>query len=494
MEYKVNTNVGGAIVKQLLPRNVEELTACNGLMRLMGEDGAERPADRYARFKNDISQWYAEMDAYGLTKEEQKTLEKYMLEDHGAPSSQEILMTILMDENTCGFSLAEANAARKLVAKKQMDKIADFKKQVIERAKTPAIGKYIWHSVISSQLGYSFSRIHGYSYSLIGCQAAYMATYFPSICWNTAYLRVISGLDENNSEDTIVPINAQELSETIHGTTYEDLPDRSGKIKRTASTNYGKVAKGVGEIISHGVNVSLIDINKSGQMFEPDLKNNSILYGMKALSGVNADTIKQIEANRPYKSFEDFIERCPQNKTTMISLIKSGAFDCFGDRKEIMTKYIWSICEPKKRITMQNFAGLMDRNLIPDTFAFEKQLFNFNKALRKLNKLPGNVFKIEDNGMPFYSFFEKYFDIDLLQPQNGYLVIPEKIWKKLYDEKMAVCKKWITDNSTDLLDKLNNSLYREMWNKYAEGSISDWEMDSLGFYQKPLQLLQSSLQ
>ena len=57
------------------------------------------------------------MDAAGLTKEEQKTLEKYMLDDYGAPSSQEVLMTILMDENICGFSLKESNEARKLVAK-----------------------------------------------------------------------------------------------------------------------------------------------------------------------------------------------------------------------------------------------------------------------------------------------------------------------------------------------------------------------------------------
>ena len=83
-------------------------------MRLTGEKGAERPADRYARLKNDISQWYQEMDNYGLTKDEQTVLEKYMLTDYGAPSSQEVLMTILMDPDTCGFTLAESNAARKI--------------------------------------------------------------------------------------------------------------------------------------------------------------------------------------------------------------------------------------------------------------------------------------------------------------------------------------------------------------------------------------------
>ena len=115
--FQLTSAVGSNIVKQIQPRNIQELVACNALMRLMGEEGKERPADRYCRLKNDISQWYAEMDAAGLTKEEQKTLEKYMLDDYGAPSSQEVLMTILMDENICGFSLKESNEARKLVAK-----------------------------------------------------------------------------------------------------------------------------------------------------------------------------------------------------------------------------------------------------------------------------------------------------------------------------------------------------------------------------------------
>ena len=59
------------------PRNVEELTACNALTRLAGEPGKERPADKYYRFKNNLSLWYEEMNEYGLTQHEQKVLKKY---------------------------------------------------------------------------------------------------------------------------------------------------------------------------------------------------------------------------------------------------------------------------------------------------------------------------------------------------------------------------------------------------------------------------------
>jgi DNA polymerase-3 subunit alpha len=58
------------------------------------------------------------MDSFGLTKEEEKTLEPYFLSSYGVPPSQEQLMQMLMDEDICGFTLADANAARKTVGKK----------------------------------------------------------------------------------------------------------------------------------------------------------------------------------------------------------------------------------------------------------------------------------------------------------------------------------------------------------------------------------------
>lgn len=123
-------------------------------MRLMtSEKGAETPLDKYVRFKNNIQLWYQEMDKAGLTKEEQKVLEPYFLSAYGVPPSQEKLMQMLMDENICGFTLKEANAARKIVGKKQMNKIPELHEQVLARAKSSALGKYVWECGIGPQMG-----------------------------------------------------------------------------------------------------------------------------------------------------------------------------------------------------------------------------------------------------------------------------------------------------------------------------------------------------
>ena len=307
--FQFDSEVGSQAAKKIKPTTILELTDANGLMRLMtAEKGAETPMEKYIRFKNNINLWYKEMDSCGLTSEEKGYLEPYFKSSYGVPPSQEQLMLMLMDKNICGFTLAEANAARKIVGKKQMSKIPELHQKILDKASSPKLGKYIWEKGVGPQMGYSFSVIHALAYSFIGFQTAYIATRWNPIYWDTACLVVNSGSLEDEDDNE-----------------YDE--DGQSVKKKEQSTDYGKIAKAIGEIINDGIQISLIDINKSDYGFKPDVKNNQILFGMKALNGVGSPIIEQIKANRPYVSFKDFLNRCPLNKTAMISLIKAGAFD-----------------------------------------------------------------------------------------------------------------------------------------------------------------------
>lgn len=158
-EFQFEGQVGSNTLKTLKPRTPIEMANCNSIMRLMGDKGQETPSERYERLKEDMSLWYQEMDDFGLTKEEQKTLEKYYLPAYGTPSQQEDLMLVLMDENICNFNLAEANAARKTIAKKKMDQIPELREKIIKSAKSENLGKYIWKTLALPQCGYAFSVI-----------------------------------------------------------------------------------------------------------------------------------------------------------------------------------------------------------------------------------------------------------------------------------------------------------------------------------------------
>ena len=469
--FQFDSEVGSQAAKKIKPKSMLEMADANGLMRLMtAEKGQESPMDKYIRYKNNINLWYQEMDNYGLTKEEQEYLKPYFESSYGVPPSQEQLMRMLMDEHLCHFSLKDANAARKVVGKKQMNKIPALRQQVLDQAASPCLGNYIWTCGVGPQMGYSFSIIHALAYSFIGFQTMYIATRWNPIYWNTACLIVNSGSLEEESD-------------------FEEDED-TGEVakKKEKTTDYGKIAKALGDIISKGIKVSLVDINKSSYSFEPDADNNVILFGMKALSNVGGPIIDQIIANRPYIGIADFMARCPLNKSAMFSLIKAGAFDKVEEkwakelgvepRQLVMTYYISKVCEAKKRITLQNFNGLIQHDLIPEELDLQKRVFNFTKYL-KANKKVGKYFVFDNICEEFYS---KYFDMDLLEVINGLTCIEQTKWEKIYKSTMDKARDWIKENQNEILEKFNTILFKEMWDKYAGKSISAYEMESLCFY------------
>lgn len=494
--FQFDSDVGSQAAKKIKPTNIMEMSDANGLMRLMtAEKGAETPMEKYIRYKNNLSLWYQEMDRAGLTKEEQTAVEPYFKQSYGVPPSQEQLMRMLMDDKICGFSLKEANAARKIVGKKQMAKIPELHQQVLDRAASPALGKYVWECGVGPQMGYSFSIIHALAYSFIGVQTIYLAVNWNPIYWNTACLIVNSGsLEEQeieNKENQQIEEYLTRFGDDLSEEDYQDLIDiqdkNNKKIEKT--TDYSKLAKAIGDITSKGIKVSLIDINKSSFSFEPDEENNEILFGLKGVNKIGGPVIDQIISGRPYTGIIDFMNRCPLNKTQMVSLIKSGAFDKIDNkwaseickenpRYAIMAYYVSLVCDPKKRLTLQNFNGLLKSGLVPEELNKQKQVFVFNKFLKD-NKKVGKYYVFDEGSLNFYS---QYYDLNELDVINGITCILQTKWDKIYQKEMDEARNWLKENQDEVLNQYNNLLFNETWDKYATGNISAWEMESLCFY------------
>ena len=475
--FQFDSDVGSQAAKKIKPSNMIELADANGLMRLMtAEKGAETPMEKYIRFKNNLDLWYKEMELAGLTQEEMKTLEPYFKSSFGVPPSQEQLMKMLMDPDICSFTLKEANAARKVVGKKQMNKIPELREKVLTQAASTNLGRYVWKCGIGPQMGYSFSVIHALAYSFIGYQTAFLATNWNPIYWDTACLVVNSGSLE---EDEIDVFDDD-----------EDYIEVDVK-KKEKSSDYAKIAKAIGDIVSTGIEVSLVNINESDYGFEPDVENNRILYGLKALSNVNAEAIEKIKSQRPYLGIKDFMNRCPLQKKAMISLIKGGAFDevekVLPNRRAIMAYYLMIASEPKKRLTLQNFNGLINAGLVPQNLTMKIRCYNFNKYARKYLKYK-EYYKLDEQAL---QFFEKFIPelLDMAEQQDNGFMLKQSIWDMLYQANMDRVREWLQENQEELLQKYNSVLFKEIWDKYAEGTNSAWEMDSLCFYHSPHELI-----
>lgn len=230
----------------------------------------------------------------------------------------------------------------------------------------------------------------------------------------------------------------------------------------------------------NGINIFPPDINKSSLTFSPDVENNIIRFGLSGIVRVGEDLIQNILNNRPYISLEDFLSKIKINKPQMINLIKAGAFDNFGNREEVMKEYIKKISEQKKRITLQNMNMLINFDLLPEELDFQKKLFNFNKYLKTFKE--NEYYLIDEIAL---AFLNRNYNIDNLLPYNSdnfIFKIQQTEWDKIYKKDMEKARIYFKEHQEDLLNKLNNRLIVDMWNKYCLGSINKWEMESVSCY------------
>lgn len=438
------------------PKSVEDLAHLNSVIRLMAQEkGGEQPLQKFARFKQNINLWYKEMNRYGLTKAEQELLKPYLSSSYGICEAQETFMMLVQIPECGGFDLNWADRLRKSIAKKNPAEFDQLTKEYFVRANEKNLSKnlcnYVWNVLVSTSRGYGFNLSHTLAYSLVALQEMNLAYKYPTIYWNCACLINDSGSIEYDKD--------------------VDAEDQN--------TNYDKIAQAIGKMREAGVKISLVDINKSSYTFIPDEKNNQILYGMKGLVNVSDDLVEQIIANRPYTSIKDFYYKVKPKKQSMISLIKSGAFDTMEDRKFAMAWFIWETCDKKSRLTLQNMPGLIKYNLLPqDTNeqVMARRVYEFNRYLKAVckNSRDTENYILTDRAINFLDELEIDYNADR--------TLSIKKWDKHYQKWMDIFRNWITADKENILKSLNQIIFMEEWNKYAKGNISAWEMQAMCFY------------
>lgn len=503
--FQYDSPVGEQAIKSIKPKNFIEAMNGNNLMRLMAEEGKDQPMDIYVRNKININEWYKEMKDFGLSEKDISIVEKHLAQDYGVCSTQERMMLMSMDKNISNFNVVESNILRKGVAKKIGDKFEEAHKLFYEKGQACGTSKklldYIWDVQIAMQKGYGFSVIHSVEYTWILAQQLNLIKYFPSIYWNTSVLLVESG--------------ALEL---------EEVEDSDIKTKEK-TTQYGKVASAISELQQRGITISLPDINEAEKGFTPIENKNEIMFGLKGIMNVNNNMATDIINNRPYSSIEDFYQRMILTKRTvvdsngkekqqsivsngaMISLIKSGAFNNISNinRKDLLEKYITMTNPPKTKLDIRESTidKIIEMGIIPTELKDYIRLYNFNKYIKSLpffkdkekQSIKWYVLQGEDEEETEYitNFFMEHFEYLMQEGEDkGYIYNDEGnvcialgtsrkySFKKAYDELMKPFFKWY--KSKECLNLLNNDSFNQLKNKFMQGGISKWEMDSMNFY------------
>ena len=141
-----------------------------------------------------------------------------------------------------------------------------------------------------------------------------------------------------------------------------------------------------------GVEVLPPNINESLKNFTVVPNENKISFGLLAIKNVGEGIIDSIvsekKLNGPFKSITDFIQRVNSknlNKKSYESLVKTGAFDEFGERNELLQNmerlFEWAKEHQKNKSNGQK--GLFDGNI------------NINKinSLRLVSVTPASEFE-----------------------------------------------------------------------------------------------------
>ena len=482
------------------PRSVDELAVLNSVIRLMAtEKGAESPLDKYARFRTNPKAWDREMQQMGLSDKEREIMHRELDISDGMSITQEQFMQLVQLPECGGWDLQWADKLRKSIAKKNPKDYDALTKQFFENVEEKKLNKtfcnYVWNVEVALSRGYGFNAAHTYSYSMIALQEMNLARFYPIIFWNTANLIVDSGgiqTEEVEDEDEGLDVEPEtdedeeedeEEWEEENEVTEGEKEDK--KKEKTKSVDYGKMASAIGRFSNYGIKVSPPNINDSSYSFTPVVERNEILYGLRGITRLSTSTIKEIMEKRPFSSMEDFLEKVKVNKIQMSNLIKCGAFDEMMQipREQIMAKYIGMIADQKQRLTLQNMQMLIAYDLIPPEMNFCKKVFLFNKFLKQQKKV--EYYQLNEAAI---NFIADNFSVDILK--NGVELSATK-WDLIYQRAMDPMRNYIKAHKDEMLKALNDALYKEMFDKYALGSVSHWEMEAVSFYSHPHELAES---
>jgi len=324
---------------------------------------------------------------YNKFHEDKKNLIHEELKDITANANHVLLYQehFLKIFELAGFPEDVRDQARKAIGKKIPEKMRvlenDLKEGLLKRNWTQKQVDQMWE-LIQKQSEYSFNRGHSVGYGLLSYMTAWLKTYYP-LEFMTALMISEKG-------------------------------------------NFQQIAKYIVECERLNIKVLSPSINKSDGDFT--FENNNILYGLSYIKNVGEESVKTIIKNRPYVSLNEFLEKNKFDSSTIISLIKSGAFDELNKgRKELLLEYANTTFQPLKFKENKSVSKKQKLTLIENKLIKEDDLKNNELCLQKYNE-----YKLEENII----------------------------------------------KNTNRLDKI----ILEFKEKYLKGNIADWEYSVLSIY------------
>lgn len=279
--FQIETDIQKGIIKDGKVKTYNDLVIYNAL----GRPGPMDAIPDYIKNRDDEQQlWKKGLD---------ERIVKILGDTYGVISYQEQLAS--MWRELAGFSAPEAEAARKIIAKKWVDKLPKVEKQWKEGAQK-TLGEQAasdWWTRMETFGRYAFNRSHALAYSIITYRCLYLKAHFPAQWW--------------------AAVMTECHSEKLRG--------------------YMSAAR------RDGVQFGTLDVNNLTHGFTVD--QGCVIPGLKTIKKVGDKASAHFcSIQGPFRDIDEMVQKTGKHKNTYERLIKLGAFDKLcPNRKGLWTWY-----------------------------------------------------------------------------------------------------------------------------------------------------------
>ena len=326
-----------------------------------------------------VDEYVARRDGTGVRVEEDDRIEEILKDTYGIIVFQEQLSRFFAE--ICGFTIPEAEAARKAVAKKWADKLAKIKdKMIVWATKTIGHDKAIeWWSKIESFARYCFNQSHALAYIIVSYRCLWLKAHYPAEWW------------------AAVMSNCK--------------PD--------------KLIKYMGIARAEGVKFGAVDFRNLHESFS--VNGDTVTAGLRSIKGIGIKAAMKIRGQRNVSSIDELIKETGKSKVVFERLIKLGAFDAvYLNRKALWSWYLYKYgtCQESRevKIDVSEKLAWAEADVIK---VRQQRAAEYFKQYPKRTKLPKSHEnwkpKINPTMLQFEELFEDYNFIERLELEKKFL-------------------------------------------------------------------------
>lgn len=303
--FQIEAHTNFSVCKKIKPRNLEELSAVIALAR----PGALDFVDKY-------SDYIRTGDAQIV----HEFFEEELSYTGGIPLYQEQLMKMAV---RLGFTLDESEQLRRIVGKKKVDKMPEWKSKIElkieEQNLDEKIGEVLW-KVAEDSANYSFNKSHSISYATLAA-------------WTT-YLKF------NHPQEFFISL--------LKMTNFEPNPQ----------LEVSNISKELPRF-----DIELLPPNLIKSDFDYSVENKDIRYGLSSIKGISEKTLSSLKDFKDKKfvnKFELFVaaKHSGLNIGTLSCLIQAGALSDHKDEdraKRVLEAQVFNILTDREK---RNFISI----------------------------------------------------------------------------------------------------------------------------------------